>query len=625
VPLFSQTFSLQIYNNFKLNDMANGVSKLQLLIDLRNRIGAGLNTARRQVERATGAMQSRLDAFRTSNVQLFDAIEERVPGASSALGMLKNPYVLIAAAAIGAMLAIAKFTNMANDWHVGLAEINVTASMTQKELGGLSDKLLEIGSRNVAPLEEVPKAFNRIISAGLSVNASLKALEPTLRASKAGFTDIETTAMAAVSVMNSSGRDVNEVYDVLFQTVKAGNANFKDIAQYLPKIIPMARNAGFALGETAGAWAFLTAQGQTSERATTLSENAFKSLADPNKIKAFKQMGISLYDAKGKIKPLINIIDMLNKKTAGLSDLSRAKFYGHLGLDTEAASFFATATQDAGKLRSYIDDVTNSQGALGRAYTDSLTPFESWKIVQNALKGEMIKIGEIFLPIVTQIGEKVLGLINWFKELYKTNALFRDSLAVLGTVFAVTFKIALAPITAIWNMFKTIGSVIGWIVEQISGLIGRITGVSGSFSGLYNSIRPYLMWISEMISQIGGLLYNIATLNFKGIKDGLSNFKMPDLNEIRAKIKVDSTASGDFAGVPNDSTTPKPNTKTPGVVDAQAIGSGSHTKSITINIDSFVKGFNPTSQSINGMNKDELERWMTEMFMRVVRSAETAI
>ena len=426
--------------------MANGISKLQLIMELGNRMGAGLNAARQQVERATGGMQRRLDAFSQNNSRLFSAIEESVPGASGALGMIANPYVAVAAAAVAAATAIYKCTSMANDWRVGLAEINVTAGMTQVELKGLSDKLLEIGSRNVAPLEDVPKAFNRIISAGLDVNTSLQALEPTLRAAKAGFADVETTAMAAVSVMNSSGRGVNEVYDVLFATVKAGNANFKELAQYLPKIIPMARGAGFALGETAGAFAFLTAQGQTSERATTLAQNAFKSLSDPLKIKAFKQMGIEIYDAQGKIKPLTNIIGQLSTKTAGLNDLARAKFYGNLGLDSEAASFFATATQDSNKLRKIIDETTNSQGALGRAYTDSLSPMDSWKVVSNALKVEMIKIGEVFLPIVTQIGEKVLGLITYFKDLYNNNVLLRDGLSVLGSVFSATFKVAMAPL-----------------------------------------------------------------------------------------------------------------------------------------------------------------------------------
>lgn len=84
-------------------------------------------------------------------------------------------------------------------------------------------------------------------------------------------------------------------------------------------------------------------------------------------------------------------------------------------------------------------------------------------------------------------------------------------------------------------------------------------------------------------------------------------------------------ATGDMAGVPVGDNTIKSGGSPVPAADAKTIGSGSQTKSTVINIESFVKGFSPASQAINGMNKDELERWMTEMFLRVVRSAETTM
>lgn len=605
--------------------MPSGVSKLQLLIDLKNNLKAGLDTAKQQVSRATGQMQAKLDAFKAKNIQLFDAIEQRVPGAASAVSMIANPYLIAAAAVLGLTLAVAKFTGMANRWREGLAEVNVTAGLTQSELEALSGKLLEIGGRNVAPLEEVPKAFNQIISAGLDVKQSLEALEPTLRASKAGFTDIAVAADAGVSVMNSSGRNINEVYDSLFQTVKAGKAEFRDVAAYLPKIIPMARNAGFALGETAGAWAFLTAQGQTAERATTLAQNAFKAISDPERIKAFQLMGINLYDATGKVKPLVDIIDQLKQKTNGMSDLAKANFYGRLGLDSEAASFFAASTQDAAKLGKIINEVTNSQGALNKAYEDSKQPLDSWREVWNYLKTLMIGVGNNFLPIIGAIGEGILSIVHYFKNLYAESALFRDSLSIIGILFAGLWKVVTAPVRAIVNLFGYWQQYITWVLGGLSHIFTKITGIEGGMSGFYNRIRPYLIWIKDMFFQIAGLMYDVFTLNIKGVKERISNFKLPDLAEIKPDIKVETSADGDFSGVPD--TDPDKGSAVPTnnvASDIKTIGSGSQSKNVTINIDSFVKGFTPTHQSVNAMNKDEIERWMIEMFMRVVRSAEMA-
>lgn len=612
--------------------MANGVSKLQLLIDLRNRLGAGLNSARQQVERATGGMQRRLDAFSQSNTRLFSAIEDRVPGVSGALDMLANPYVLITAAVLTAGMAMVKFTGMANDWKVGLAEINVTAGMTQTELGGLSDKLLQIGGRNVAPLEEIPKAFNRIISAGLSVNDSLATLEPTLRAAKAGFTDVETVAAAAVATMQSSGQDANKVYDVLFATLNKGNAKFKDIAQYLPKIIPVARNVGFALDETAGAYASLTTK-LSAEASSTALEGIMRSFSDKDRVKAFKGIGVNIFDKKGMSRSLIDIMSDLEKEMSGLTDKQRMLKFGKLGLDQAAVLGLSTLIQDMPNLKSSIDATVNSQGALNKAYADAAAPFDDFKQVLNLIKVQAIGIGTAILPVLSAIGKGVLflvqnldiigGVLGGLAIAWSIMNAKLILYAAINGILAVRTGIATA---AQWA-FNVAASAnpIGLIVLAIGALIGGLVVAYNKFDKFREMIQITWEVIKNLASQIGGLLVDIFDFNLEGIKDKVVNFKMPDLNEIRAKIKVDSETSGDFAGVNKDGTPVKPGISPVAAADAKSIGTGSQTKSVTINIDSFVKGFSPTSQSINGMNKDELERWMTEMFMRVVRSAETAM
>lgn len=484
----------------------------------------------------TSAVEKPLDAvnkLQFNSTKALDAISSQVPGVGNAIGMLTNPYLLAAAGAAAVVAVGYKATTMALDWQGGLAKINVTAQLTQQELAGLSEQLLQIGKQNIAPIEQIPESFNKIISAGLDVKTSLDVLDPSLKAAKAGFADVGEVAKSAVAVMNSSGRDINTVYDVLFATLNKGNAEFSDIAQYLPKLIPMARGAGFALGETAGAWAYLTAQGQTSERATTLAQNAMKALADPAKIKAFKEMGVTLYDQSGKIKPLTDIIDQLAGKTKGLSDLSRAKFFGQIGLDQEAASFFATATQDAQKFRETIDFTTNSQGQLSEAYKNSMTPLDSWHQITNLLKGSMIDLGMKFLPIINSIGQGVLNAIQWFKDWYNNSVMLRDYLSYLGTVFTWIFKIAIAPIKAVWNWIKNIGEVIGFVISKIPGF-------GNGIESMYLKIRPILLYLKELFGQVADIAYKVITGDFKGAVSGVKSFKMPDMKEMQARTAAES-------------------------------------------------------------------------------------
>lgn len=620
-----------------------GLAKLQLLIEIKDKLNVGLNKAKNVVNKAVGGMQEKLDSLGTSSSKMLGAIKDQIPGVGGALSSLVNPYTAIAAAAAFAVSVITSATLAANDWHKQMAEINVTAELSRAKLGKLSDKLLEIGGRNVAPLEEVPKAFSKIISAGLSVNDSLATLEPTLRAAKAGFTEIETVASAGTSVMMSTGYDAKRVYDILFETVKEGNAEFRDIAQYLPKVIPLAKNVGYELEEVAGAYAMLTGRLST-EQSTTALQGVMRALssqriaigqidqATGKYVSGFKSIGIDVFDpTTKKIKPIIDIVTELDNKMRGLSDRDRMIQFDKIGLDQMGSLGISSLMQDIGALQKAVDATTNSAGAMEKAYTDSLTPFESWSIIQNQLKAEMIKIGELFLPIVSAIGERILEIIAYWKNLYNESEAFRDLLSGIGTAFKILWDISWIGFDFIINAVKLVYNGISYLVDKIGEWITKTTGIKTSFSDLYNTIRPYLIWVKEILSSIGSLIYDVFTLNLDSAYEKIKNFKVPELDEIRQRVKIKVTDDdGDFSGVPTGNSPGAGgilpiDTSASTIADgARSIKGGSQTKNITINIDSFIKGFTPTHQSFNGLSDSEFERKMTDIFLRVIRSAETS-
>ncbi|MBR4137822.1 MAG: phage tail tape measure protein [Bacteroidales bacterium] len=506
-------------------------SKVELLLDIKNRMTTGLTKARDNVTKSTKEMKEKIHsmsaAASTSFVRMRDSlahnvadmkvqlhslkdrfsesingIMSEVPGLGRVFDLIRNPIVAATAAVIALGSAGVASAKDALGWEEGLAKVNVTAQLSKDKLSELSDNLLDIGRRNVAPLQEVPDAFNKIISAGLNAEQSLKALEPTLRASKAGFVDVATVARAGVNVMNSAGRDINTVYDVLFATLNKGAAEMGDIASYLPKVVPVAKNAGFALEETAGAFAFLTAQGQKAEAATTLLEGAFRALADPAKVSKFKELGINLYDSKGKMLPLVNIIEQLSNRLNGLNDSAKAQALASLGLDQMASSAFAVMTQDTEKLKGIIDATTNSQGALNRAYQDSLTSTDGWKIALNNVHYIMIRIGQAFLPVIKKVGEWAAAFTSWLipaiskvkgfiSEWYPVIIGIAGAWAVVhGQLIATTVATAALAVknavltAAQWALNIAMNAnPIGLIITAIGALIGAIVVVCRRYEG----------------------------------------------------------------------------------------------------------------------------------------------
>lgn len=575
-----------------------------------------------------------------------------------------------------------KATMMASDWKKSMAEINVTAELSQKELKGLSDELLDIGTRNVAPLEEVPKAFGRIISAGLDVNQSLEALEPTLRAAKAGFTDIDTVASAGIATMMSSGRDINEVYDILFETVKEGNAEFADVARYLPKVIPLARSLGYELEGTAGAFASLTTKLNT-QQSTTALEGIYRSLANSNVaigqidkktgqyVSGFRAIGINVFDSAGKIKPLIEIVGDLNKQFDGLTDEQRIQKMTQLGFDQSAALGFNTLMQDMDGLQKATATTTNAQGALNKAYMDSLTPTEQWGEIMNLGRASMIKLGEKALPLVQSALEKIKPLFQWLYENFDTVATVIGSVALaFGVVTVATWAwnaaLAANPIgllvIVIVGLIALVYSAIKHFDEWGAALLaflGPIGLVINAFKSIYDhweSIKAAfktdgiigglkrlgVVLMDAVLKPLQQILEMIANFDPTGLaQKGLDKIKafregnnLVTLGEIEAKIKpeekekkslYDADAAFGNNGKSGLGTSLGSNADSKGKLakDVNKVtGDARQVKNITINIDSLNKGGINMSATTQGMSKQEVEDWFNNMMMRIMRNAE---
>lgn len=657
-----------------------------MLLDLSDKVSSKFAKIQNKFERGASRMR-----------ESFSEITGEIPFLDKALDIATNKWILLGAGIMGVATLLTSATKQASDWHTQLAEVNVTAGMSQKELQGLSNKLLDIGSRNVAPLEEVPKAFNRIISAGLDVNQSMEALEPTLRAAKAGFVDIETVASAGIGTMMSSGKDINQVYDVLFQTVKAGNASFKDIANYLPKVVPLARKLGYELEDTAGAFASLTTK-LSAEQSTTALEGIMRSLANPDvaigktdktgkMVSGFKSLGIEVFNTSGKIRPMVEIIEQLNQKMAGLTDKQRAEQFSKLGLDESASLGFSVLMQDIEGLQKATEGAFNSAGALNKAYFDSLTPLEQWSIIQNQVKAIMIKLGEKILPLVASAIDALRPFID---ALYNN---FDDIVSVLKVLIPVAgglflfFKIATAfqlaskavqGLTVAQWILNTAMSAnpIGLIVVAIGALIAYITiaivkfekfgalmlwlmGPIGRVISAFMLIRTHWDSITEAfqnggiiggLKRIGIVLLDVFLKPLQQLLEKLSSIpyigkfakgaskellgirtkmelvtpeEKESKKETKPKPKVDPL-KGLYDSMPTTKDNKEGKTKLASDVN-KVTGESQQIRNITFNIGSIIKGdIKMNDPKVQGMTQNEFESYLEEMFMRMVRNAENA-
>ena len=425
-----------------------------------------------------------------------------IPGLNQVIGLATNPYVAIAAGVAAGDTAAAKATGMAMDFEKGMAQINTTARLGRPELDALRGQLLTMGAKSTVPLEEIPAAFNQIISA---VGDSKKALDifgPSLKASQAGFTDIRTIADAVTNVMGAVGNATpTEALDAMFAAVRLGKGEFKDFAQYLPKIIPLANNAGIKYQEVAGAFALMTAKGQKAEQASMLLENAMSALGKTEviygskSVKGFERSGIAIFDNHQKIRKLVDIVGDVSKKTQGMSDRQRQAFLAGLGLDQQAAASFSILAQNAGELKDFVKGTTNSAGEMEAAYKRSISPSDKLMLLQQQWKKVMMDVGYKILPYVNKALETGL---KWVEKI-KNNSEF------IGHYF----QAAEAPVRLLWSGLKGVynvldsisqfgGGSMGSLMEQLFGDVGKLwPDIKDFLDKLYRGIDVMLLAIDD--------------------------------------------------------------------------------------------------------------------------------
>lgn len=619
--------------------MANGLAKLQLLIELKNKLKTGLDVAKKQVEKSTGQMQSKLNSFKLNNVKMFDAIKDEVPGASRALSLLSNPYVLAAAAVAGLIFMLGSATAKAMEFEhkfTNIRQLNLDKS--RAELNSYRMDILRTSMQTGVSNQEMAQGYYDLQSAvgvyGDDATKIATLVGNYSIATQAEFSDSINQTTKAMKAFGIGADGVKSLLESNAKTVQVGIVSFAELAKVQTEYAGAASAAGQNVDTANKIFAAFTSIAKNADVAANMTKTAFQGLSDPKVLDQLKDYGVSIYDNTGKMRNMDKIIEETSFKIGKMNDQQFNKFMGDVGGPEGLRALF-------GKLRTGADDFFKTMDAYNNTKYDLNMALENAKqdpaalkkIVGNQWDTIMTTIGLKFLPLVANILQPISNfLTNIFGYLDGSTKISQQWVPVLNVIKGI--------FSAIWGTLSYIWNFISGIIQSIAVFILNSEILKDIFTGIGFVLKTVFdtVWIG--ISAIG-----------EGLKVIWDNVIMPILNGVEKayrwvkelitgkKVQVTTVHKQLNPTKPNGTNpstnplgTPIPNsdgdgdtvTSSKAATDAKSVGSGSQTKNITINIDSFIKGFTPQHQSVNGMNKDELERWFTEMFLRVARSAELA-
>jgi TP901 family phage tail tape measure protein len=428
--------------------------------------------------------------------------------------LITNPVALAGAGLFAA-------GKSAFDFEEGMAKINTTAQLSQSNLDNLGKKLRKIGVDYGADLNTVPDAFEKILSQTGDVSLSQNILEQALKGSKAGFTDQTVVADAlaqTLSVVGKENTNAKEVLDTFFQAKNVGAGEFKDFAQYMPGLIASGKALGVNFKETAGVFSYMTAKGQSAERAAVLMENAFSAMGKTDIRANLKSEGVNVFDEKGSIRSMTSIFEDLEKKMKGMSDEDKSSFLAKIGIvDKEARSAFIIMTDETKKLSNVMNDVKNSTGAADQALKDSFNNKQKLQQLWSKIQDLSITLGGAIAGILVpafDVLAAVLGPVisgtSWVIEKFGENKIFIFSLVGAYSLLWVSYNssIVLQKLLVFWEgrniLMKKLSVAWTWLrIAAENALIGGLKLLIGQQRALnlVMSMNPF----GAVILLLGGL------------------------------------------------------------------------------------------------------------------------
>jgi sugar phosphate isomerase/epimerase len=300
-------------------------------------------------------------------------------------------------------------------------------------------------------------------------------------------------------------------------------------------VAPVAASLGLSIEETAAAVAKMSDAGIQGSQAGTSLRAALLSLANPTgqTKDAMEELGFSVTDANGQMKPLPKLIGELATKMDGMTDAQKTATAAQL-VGTEAASGFVTLIGiGEEKLADYTKTLENSAGTadkMAKKMQDNL--IGAFKEFQSALEELGIKVGNEFLPIFTDIVKQSSEIVRSFGDIdgatVKANLAFAGTAAAIGLVLASVGRLIITFRTLALSMGPA-----GWIITSLS-LIGGALAASKVAQSEYNQVS--LESVDALTKQSDALGSNIDEYDSLRGKAKLTNDELARFVDINSEM-----------------------------------------------------------------------------------------
>ena len=439
-------------------------------------------------------MEKNVKSFTTKSEANIARLQRSMRGISDTSRKVSIATGLIGIAIVAPMAVAVK---SAVDYETSIASLSAITGATGAELSKFKSKVEQVADAQKMAYGETAKAFELAGSAMPELLKSADALgkvsSSAITLSKASGEDLASSIRSLTGTMNqfSLGAEQSErTINVLAAGAKVGAASIAQTSDAMVNFGSVAAGANLSVEQAVGAVQVLSKYSLFGAEAGTKLRGSILKLQQAGV--GYKSGQFAINDALLESK---NRIDKL--RTAKEKDAAILKLFG-----AENISTGKILLNNIDLFKEYTAGVTATSEATIQAQIKSATLAKKWEQMKNQAQNLAIKIGELLLPIISKVADKVGPVIESFIAWTKENP----------KLFSGIIKVAVAVGVLLLAM-----SVITGIVSIVTGFIATVTGLGVAWLAVSGFITMNVIPIFEVIiavfSVIGETILGVASIS----------------------------------------------------------------------------------------------------------------
>lgn len=469
-------------------------------------------------------LQARINALtqRRSDILDAQAAKEQAGARFSKATRALGAGIAVTAAAAAPLAAM---IGTAANFEQAMSKVKAITNSSNEDMQRLSATAQDLGAKTQFSASQAAEAMSYLGMAGWKTEQIIAGMPGLLDLAAASGSNLATVADIVsddLTAFGMSAEQAGHMADVMAAASTNANTNVEMMGQTFKYAGAVAGALGYDLEDVAVATGLMANAGIKADQAGTSLRSIMTRLAAPTKESgnAMDQLGISVVNADGTMKPFMQTMEELRDAFDGLSEAEKAEKAKMLGGQEAMSGLLAIINASDEDFAKLSDSITNCDGAAARMAGTMNDNAKGGAIqLQSAIEGVSIAIGQIFLPTLAQIAgglaSAVGGIAKWAQENQTlVSTIIAAAGAVTGLVLAVlSINAAAAGISylrasmALYKMVVTESTI-------ATQLWARVTKIAAAAQAAFNAVmsaNPIALVVLAIVALIGAMTYLFKT------------------------------------------------------------------------------------------------------------------